>query len=246
MFKVIQLSDCHVSADPEAQYRGVNPRAEFEKLLPLVREKSPDLVVLTGDLAEDASDEAYEYLFGQMDTLGAPVLTIPGNHDDAGCQQKHFEATAVDDVLVYETGDWQLILLNTAVAGQISGALSADVFVQLRALLAEADKARLIMMHHQPVSVGSPWIDRYPLLESDKFWTCMEEGQNLKAVLWGHVHQEFASWRKGVQLLSTPSTAANSVPSMERFTPDGKGPACRYLELEKDGELTTEVLRTPG
>ena len=227
-------------------YRGINPRAELEKLLPVVREKQPDLVVLTGDLAEDASDGAYEYLTGQMDALGVPVLTIPGNHDEAGCQQKHFEATAVEEVLVYETGHWQLILLNTAVAGQISGALSAVVLVQLRALLAGADKAKLIMMHHHPVSVGSPWIDHYPLLESDKFWTCMDEEQNLKAVLWGHVHQEFASWRKGVQLLGTPSTAANSVPLMERFTPDGKGPACRYLELEKGGELTTEVLRTSG
>lgn len=241
--KVIQLTDCHVSADPDASYRGIDPRANFCALLPAVRGWGPDLVVLTGDLAEDGQPEAYAFLRGQLETLGAPVLTIPGNHDDAEAQAAAFAETAVEAPFIRDAGDWRIILLNSAAPGRIDGLLSDATLLGLAAGLEEVDAHVLVALHHQPLPTGSPWIDRYALQEADAFWSVIDRHEQVRAVCWGHIHHEVVAKRGSVQLLGTPSTAANSLPGQERFTADPAGPACRWLKLSDDGRVETGLLR---
>ncbi len=243
MIKVIQISDCHISSDPGAIYRGVNPRAEFEKLLPEVRKWQPNLVLATGDLAEDASREAYHYLSEQLATLGTPVLTIPGNHDEPALQRETFAVTPRDLPIAVLHRGWQLILLNTAKPGKIGGLLTKPEIRELECLLAENKLPVLVVLHYQPVSTASPWIDRFDLLKPDEFWDCLEGSNNVRAVLWGHIHHDFSDQRKGVKLLGAPSTAANSLAKQEKFTPDQAGPACRWLELGAQGQVETGILR---
>jgi Icc protein len=152
--KIVQISDCHVSADPDAIYRGINPRQTFERLLPAVLAWKPDLILLTGDLAEDASDEAYAYLAAQIEKTGVPVLTLPGNHDLAARQKHHFRNTSVDQSLIHETEYWRVLMLNSAVEKQISGSFSDHQLEQIERELSVSDKPTLVALHHQPVPVG--------------------------------------------------------------------------------------------
>ena len=94
VFRLIQISDCHVSADPGASYRGINPRQAFEKLLDHVIDWKPDALLVTGDLAEDGSEEAYRYLAMLLNDLDVPLLTLPGNHDRPMRQKQHFPMKA--------------------------------------------------------------------------------------------------------------------------------------------------------
>ena len=96
VFRLIQISDCHVSADPGASYRGINPRQAFEKLLDHVIDWNPDALLVTGDLAEDGSEEAYRYLAMLLKDLEVPVLTVPGNHDLCLRQKKYFPMTTIE------------------------------------------------------------------------------------------------------------------------------------------------------
>jgi Icc protein len=242
-FKVVQISDCHVSADPDAIYRGINPRTAFEQVLPAVIDWKPDLILLTGDLAEDASDEAYAYLATHLAKLDSPILTLPGNHDYAARQNHHFVSTAVDEPLVFEASHWRVILLNSAVENQIAGSLSDNQLEQLERELSANDKPTLVALHHQPLPVGSPWIDRYPLLEPEKLYSCLENEGNVQAVVWGHIHQEFSEERGDISLLGSPSSSANSLPGRDKFTYDERGPACRWLKLDCKGGLETGILR---
>lgn len=239
--KVVQISDCHVSAAADALYRGIDPRRNLERLLPMVRAEQPDLLLLTGDLSEDASDASYAWLADRFGELGVPMMSLPGNHDHAGRQTAWFAATAGPAPLVLQAERWQLILLNSAVPDKIGGCLAEAVLQQLDETLGANSCPTLIGLHHQPLPVGSRWIDRYPLADPEALWTVLEKHQQVRVVVWGHVHHAVRLERNGVLALGAPSTACNSIPGSTRFTRDPRGPAYRWLDLQDDGGLDTGV-----
>ena len=124
------------------------------------------------------------------------------------------------------------------------GRLPADTLERLERALRESTAAHaLLALHHQPLAVGSPWIDRYPLQEAQVFFAVVDRHQEVRGIAWGHVHQDFEAERNGVRLLGSPSTVANSLPGRTEFTPDLAGPACRWLELGPGGEIETGLVR---
>ena len=102
-------------------------------------------------------------------------------------------------------------------------------------------KGYQITQYHQPLATGSAWIDRYALQQGDEFLRSLDSLNGLRCVVWGHIHHDFRAERDGVAMLGAPSTAVNSLPGMEQFTPDPKGPACRWLELAPDGAVHTGI-----
>ncbi len=52
---IAQVSDCHLSADPQTQYRGINPHHNLKTLMQKVKAMQPDLLLASGDLSEDGS-----------------------------------------------------------------------------------------------------------------------------------------------------------------------------------------------
>ncbi len=242
--RIIQISDCHISAAMTARYRGINPRQSLEILLPAVKAWAPHMVLVTGDLADDGSEGAYEYLANQLNHLGVRVLTMPGNHDHWLRQKSVFAETALEDPLLIERGGWQLILLNSAVEGQVPGTLTARMICGLERALSNPHTARIIALHHQPVESGSPWIDRFPLLQPESFWSCVDGRADVRAVLWGHIHHAWSGQRNGVKLLGAPSTSVNSHADQEKFNFDAAGPACRWLKLGPGGGLETGILHS--
>lgn len=243
MIRIVQLTDCHVSASPAAMYRGINPRHNLERLLGPVSELSPDLLLATGDLAEDGSREAYEYLARKLASVAAPLVTVPGNHDDFGLQKALFPQTPTDVPLLTSLGHWQIIAMNSAAAGRIDGVLDEKMLNGLDRLLEDRRQFKLLVLHHQPVATGSRWIDRYALNEPEKLWGRIDGREDIRAIAWGHIHHEITAVRAGIRLLGTPSTAANSMAHAERFSFDPAGPACRLIELGPDGQLETRLIR---
>ncbi|NRB70436.1 MAG: metallophosphoesterase [Xanthomonadales bacterium] len=242
MFKVIQLSDCHVPAAAGTPYRGMDARATLEALLPVINAWAPDLVLATGDLSEDGSAEAYDWLAKALAGLHAPLLVTPGNHDDAALMASRFEQAAHEQALVFDAS-WRVIVLNSAVAGEVTGRISNAQLAQLDAALEDSSRPVLVALHHQPQPVGSPWIDRFPLLDPELLLARLRAAPQVKVVLWGHVHQAISLSLNGPLGLGAPSTVSNSLPGEDRFTPDPAGPAVRWLELAPDGEVTTGLLR---
>lgn len=240
--RVVQLSDCHVGADAAKLYRGVDARANLEALLEPVREWRPDLVLATGDLSEDGSPDAYAWLAEQFRSLMTPVLALPGNHDDPAAMKSRFPATATEAPLVLHGEAWQVVLLNSTVPGEVAGRLGSQRLQALDQVLAGHRRTTLVALHHQPLEIGSPWIDRYPLLDPGAFWQVLDRHPQVRLVIWGHVHQACRFERGHVTGLGSPSTASNSLPERKRFTQDPAGPACRCLELENDGVFSTGLI----
>jgi Icc protein len=244
--RVIQISDCHVSADPQAKYRGVEPRLALESVLEAARLWRPDILLATGDLSEDGSPESYEYLSTVMAATGLPLLALPGNHDQPDRMMGFFASMPFDRPYVATTpGGWRIILVNSALVDNPSGKLAESVLSELAQLLCEdGDKPVLLGLHHQPFEVGSAWIDKYALKEgADRLAGLIDANDCVRAVVWGHIHSAFRSRQGGVLMLGAPSTVANSHPFEDSFQFDLSGPACRWLRLFDDGHIAAGILK---
>jgi Icc protein len=242
--RVIQVSDCHVPRDPGTPYRGLSADRNLVSLLPAIRHWQPDLILLTGDVSEDGSAAAYGRVSAQLSTVGAPVLALPGNHDEPAVMRRYFPNGPWNGPHGEKARNWQLVLLDSTAPGQVSGQLGARALERLDGLLRESSASHaLVALHHHPVPMGAEWIDRYPLERPDALLELLDRHPRVRCVVWGHVHQDFEARRDGMLLLGSPSTVANSLPGTEKFSLDLGGPACRWLELGLDGAVATGLMR---
>ena len=74
----------------------------------------------------------------------------------------------------------------------------------------------------------------------------LDRFEQVRAVLWGHVHQEIDQRRNGVRLIASPSTCIQFEPGSEDFKVGEQAPGYRWLRLLPDGGLDTGVERVTG
>jgi Icc protein len=240
---IAQITDCHLPADPQQKYRGIKPHKNLKKLLKKVKVMRPDLLLASGDLSEDGSRASYHALKRFFSPLDIPVLALPGNHDDAEMLAEFFPGSPVETFSASEHGPWQIVRLNSCLPGKPEGLLSKKTLLDLEGFLAFHSRGPIVIaLHHQPVAINSPWIDKYPLLEPEAFLKLVDQHPNVRAVVWGHVHQQYEADRNGTAMLGGPSSAINGLKTAQKFTPDPSGPACRWLELKTDGLVHTGIV----
>jgi 3',5'-cyclic-AMP phosphodiesterase len=245
--RLVQFTDTHLFADPAARLCGIATSDSLDKVLALARLNGwpPDAILATGDLSQDGTPESYAHFVRVFDGLGPAVHCLPGNHDIPGILAAAVKgARTVHAGRRFEAGDWQVILLDSVIPNDNSGELADGELEFLdRALSSDARRHALICQHHNPVPVGSAWLDEMRLRNADAFFRVIDRHPHVRAVLCGHVHQEFESERRGVRLLATPSTCLQFLPGSEPFMLDVRPPGYRRLTLHPDGRIDTEVKR---
>ena len=238
------FTDPHLYGEETAALRGVATLPALTAALAHARAHAwpPDAVLVTGDLVQDdpAGYPHFRRLFG---ALGLPVLCLPGNHDEPQAMRRELAgAPFVLDGFV-DLGRWRIVLLDSCLPGSASGALSAEELARLEEALGTAGARHcLVCLHHHPVPMSSRWLDRVGLTNAAEFLHTIDAHRNVRAIVWGHVHQNYDALRKGVRLLATPSTCAQFLPQADDFAVDPRPPAYRTLELRADGSLLTEVV----
>ncbi len=235
---LVQLSDSHVSADPDAEYRDCRALANLESLAPVVGHLDPDAIVFSGDLSEDGSAASYRLVADLIEDWGKPIAWLPGNHDERSVMEKALDRPGFTAGPVCHFGGWQVVLLDSAWHDRPEGELNDERLAPLDAL--DGEQPALVFVHHQPIPVDSPWIDKYPLVENERLWDRLDDGL-VKAVAFGHVHQVFAGEHEGIACLSAPSTVANSHRDVQKFTLDETGPGLRWFRLWPDGRWQTGI-----
>lgn len=243
--KVLHVTDPHLHADPATELYGVQTDRAFRSVVDRALGDDtwrPDLVLATGDLVEDRSLEGYERFREIMSGHGLPVLCLPGNHDDPNVMSQVLNEKPFSYCAIHDAGDWRLILLSSHVAGDEGGALSEAELERLESGLAEAGNQHvLICVHHQPIDMGSAWLDAYGLRNSAELLSCVNRFDNVRGIVWGHVHQASDRQLNGLRMLSTPSTCAQFTPGTEKCVMDVRPPGFRRLHLNADGGMSTEI-----
>lgn len=243
--RILHVTDPHLHADPETELYGVKTDVSFRAILDDAVGAAADqydAILATGDIVEDCSPEGYRRFRELMEPIPVPVLCVPGNHDDPGLMFDLFDGRNISCCASRDIGDWRFIMLNSHMDGEDGGML-ADA--ELQRLERELDSSRhhnvMIGVHHQPVDMGSAWLDGYGLQNAAMFMATLARHENVRAVVWGHVHQASDRRHEGIRLISTPSTCAQFTPGTERCVMDVLPPGYRSIELSADGDITTTV-----
>ena len=240
---LVQMTDTHISADEDELLAGVDTTGTLLDVIGAVNSHEDlELALLTGDLAETPTEETYEKLAELLQQVELPVYCLPGNHDDPELMQRLLNTANVSTANFITCGNWSIILLDTHEPGKEGGYLSATELAGLaEALERSADRHVLICLHHQPVPIQSPWMDRMALKNGDALFQVLDRYNNVRGLIWGHIHQEFTTTRNGVPLLGSPSTCIQFRPHSEEASVDSKPPAYRTLTLTESGGVQSRI-----
>ncbi len=244
---VLHFTDTHIYADEAHLFARVDTQRSFlaTRDTALSTPHDYDLILLTGDLAADAEAPAYRWLAEQLAVFELPIYCLPGNHDVGTVMEPLVDAAGWLFGGNHTLGGWHIVLLDTSVPGAAHGCLSKAELLRLDAALAQhPDLPTLVTLHHHPVPMMSAWMDTMQLNNAEEFWKVIEKYPQVQSVLWGHVHQNFDTYRNGVRLIATPSTCVQFAARSADFAIDSLRPGFRCLQLFPDGGIDTTVVRT--
>ncbi len=249
MFELIQFTDLHITRVVGQGLRGIDTRDSLEAVYQraMKRHPHPGALLLTGDIADDGSREAYEHVREVFADSPCPVLAIPGNHDDPETLREVLQGAPFVTEGFHPLGErWRILLLDSHLPGEVSGRLTDTSLAQLERLGDDDSRFQLIALHHPPIALGSDWIDSLGLEMPETLLSMVDEVTTARGVIWGHAHQRYDGRRGHARLLCTPSTCVQFAPRNRDFATDQtRGPGYRYLGLRADGEIETEVVWLP-
>lgn len=244
--RLVQITDVHLFDEPGGKLLGLDTDASFAAVMALALAEAvePELILATGDLAQEPGPAAYGRLCAQLERFGKPVFWLPGNHDEARSMGGLLTAPCMRPEKQVLLGNWQILMLDSSVAGKVYGELDGDELAFLETCLrAEPERHALVVLHHQPVPIGSRWLDGIGLRNDQALFALLARHPQARLVLWGHVHQEFQGHKDGIDLLSTPSSCVQFKPGSEDFAAGPEAPGFRVLDLFPDGTWASAVRR---
>ncbi|MFF3908313.1 metallophosphoesterase [Streptomyces sp. NPDC001848] len=246
--RILHLSDTHLdrSGGPDAD--GADGTAALCRLLGEPGHLDDlDAVVVTGDVADDGSHEAYtrarELLSRYADRRGASVFDATGNHDDRTAFADVLGSGHVQPEAVYEgaageragattVDGWRLITLDTLVPGKGYGRLDHGQLDWLRALLVTpAPRGTVLAFHHAPVALDVD-VQRALGLQNSAELAETIRGTDVQLILCGHFHLQILARLEQATVWVTPGVVSRidltARPGTERAV---HGPSASLVHL---------------
>jgi 3',5'-cyclic-AMP phosphodiesterase len=193
---IAQISDLHIKSPGSLAYGRVDTAAALERCVAALNEfrPKPDVVVISGDLADTPTVEEYQHLRRLLAPLDLPFVGIPGNHDSremmraAFPQGYAFASGPLNQRL--EIRGLDLLLLDSSVPGKPHGELDAPTLQWLEATLAASpDRPALVFLHHPPFRTGIWHMDRQNLRNAGELASIVRRHPRVQLIAAGHVHR---------------------------------------------------------
>jgi Icc protein len=245
LLRVLHLTDPHLFADPNGKLRGTVTYASLSAVLEHYRASDwrADLVVVTGDLIQDDSPEAYQHFRTLLGSLDLPVYCVPGNHDVRALMRAALRESPFFYCDTAERACWLIVGIDSCVPDQAGGSVGADELARLDAAI-DACNANHVMvcLHHPPVPVGSKWLDTVGLDNGEQVLARLSRSDKVRLAIFGHVHQDYEAEHRGIRIIATPSTCSQFAIQSDEFAIDDRPPAYRRIELQADGGHSNELI----
>jgi 3',5'-cyclic AMP phosphodiesterase CpdA len=186
MFVVAHVSDTHFGNDVQ------DPTDRLERVMDhlLALDPRPDLLVVSGDVADHGLPEEYDAARAWLERWSGTLAICPGNHDvrDAFVDGLGRPARSVVDV-----GGHRFVMLDSlidAVGGERvdEGRLGAQQLAWLDSELAASTAPTFVVLHHPPVTIGIDLMDPIRLLDGDALAEVVAAHPHVLATLVGHAH----------------------------------------------------------
>ena len=202
-----------------------------------------DRVLITGDLVQDDSAEAYDRFRELLLPLNMRMHCVPGNHDVRDlmkpvCRQPPFSYCAKEEIR-----DWLLLGLDSCITDDAGGEISADEFERLEEV-ANASPAKhiLVYLHHPPLPMGSAWLDTVIMKNGEELLERLQAIGRVRLLVFGHAHQPYEKEHNGIRVIGTPSTCRQFKTGSKDFDVDDRPPAYRRITLHADGSSENELI----
>jgi Icc protein len=249
---VLQITDTHLYSVHSGTLLKINTHGSLSAVLDTVtrNENDIDLILATGDIAQDASPSSYQHFLKYMERFDAPVRWVPGNHDSGDVMQEVAGEQGLCNK-VETIGNWQFIMLDSSRVNHVDGYLAEPELQVLESALSEAEsdpviEHSLVTLHHNPVPGSSAWMKDIGLRNDREFMALLKRSSTLRCVVYGHIHQALDFKVGGIRFFCTPSTCIQFKPEVIDFALDSINPGYRRLKLFADGSIESEVIRIDG
>jgi Icc protein len=210
---IAQISDLHVKPPGALAYGKVDTAAALARCITELNRLAPrpELVVISGDLADTPRAEEYGHLATLLAPLAIPYAAIPGNHDDRGLlraalpEQPYASADGALNSL-HRVGDLDVVLIDSSVPGAPHGELDAATLAWLDATLAaSATRPALLFLHHPPFVTGIAHMDAQNLRNAADLAVVLQRHPRARLVAAGHVHRATLTTFAGVAATICPA-----------------------------------------
>jgi Icc protein len=235
---VLHVSDIHVAEQVGARVYGQQPDVNLQSVVEAARQhrKRFDAVVVTGDVADDASPAGYARVHRVLRPLGDVFRWVPGNHDDPE-RMAEVDGDALTSATV---GPWRLVTLDSQWPGRTPGRLTAAAVAQLDEELEDAGESPCaVLVHHPPRPpcghADCQTVDAGPLLD------VLDRRPGVRAVLSGHMHRSFSRARDLTAWIGAPSTCMQIAHPSHTWT--AEPPAAHLVELGDDGSVLVSAVQ---
>ena len=239
---IAQISDSHIDPESDRLHDRLNDlRCVVDDLNNL--DPAPDIVIHTGDVVHNGSQEKYDLALTILGDLRVPLYACAGNRDDRDLIPKNFQtgshAEPDSGFLQYSINDYpvRLIALDTLCATSNMGDYCAARADELNRILAEEPhQPTVLFMHHPPFEIVE---SLYPFQFDD--WHTVEhlvrvlaQHNQVKQLFCGHTHRLSRGTIHGIAASTVPSIAVDlrfgELPAGTQLQPvyqlhtfDGKG-----------------------
>lgn len=210
---IAQITDLHIKAPGELVCGRVDTASALVRCIEELNRLSPrpDLVVISGDLADVPVAQSYDHLVRLLAKLELPFVAVPGNHDDRALFRAAFPDGGYAQPngalnSVHAVGDVDVVLIDSTVPGAPHGELDAETLAWLDATLGQsATRPALLFLHHPPFATGIDHMDVQNLRNADKLAAIIRAHPRARLIAAGHIHRAVATTFAGVSATICPA-----------------------------------------
>ncbi len=210
---IAQITDIHLGFEPGNASEA--NRLRLDCVLNALNSLSPqpDVLLVTGDIADRGTTEAYAQFREAISAIACPVYCCPGNHD----RRDNFRAAlpqpdALPGFIQYgfDMGELRVLVLDTLEEGHHGGGFCEARAAWLKAELAQnPERPTLIAMHHTPIATGIAWMDPAPAAPwIERLARTLLGHRQVVKIICGHIHRPIAAQWQGHGLAVCAATAS--------------------------------------
>lgn len=210
---IAQISDLHIKMPGQLAYGVVDTSEALRRCIVELNQLDPrpDLVVISGDVADTPTAEEYEQAVSLLSALDMPYVAIPGNHDNRalirsalGDESDAAPQSALNQL--HRVGDLDIVLLDSSVPGAPHGELDAETLTWLDATLAATpERPALLFLHHPPFVTGIAHMDVQNLRNAPDLAERIARHKRARMIAAGHVHRATTTSFSGIVATICPA-----------------------------------------
>jgi 3',5'-cyclic AMP phosphodiesterase CpdA len=224
---IVHLTDLHVSSTAAKQRKTpfthkiivsgfklhrvdlYNSRKYLNRAVRLLNEKiKPDLVLITGDIANKKSDTlAYRWAFEELQKLNCPYFTVLGDHDEEKDGARNEEQTW------FKHERFSRMFQNYKIIGLPPYPGDKDI-EWLRKELDNSKESEVIICHHRMLKasflmkiLSKMYVSTLLSPKTKELLHLIGRYDNIRLVLTGHSHTNYVKKKKNTTFVTTASLA---------------------------------------